>query len=159
MRLTKFSFGIARHKKIDSSKLSLHKDSIVKGPYVVEDAPLEMLDDSTVDAKGSQVLDFKSERKLDFKEKFSQISRGTATNFASGGPIYPVHTEEEIRQKIIDLDQSCSDYKKGHKKRLLHAWNETLKVTKPHLFDNKLSNSAIKVGQSPDTRNSGYKVG
>ena len=73
MRLTKFSFGIARHKKIDSSKLGLHKDSIKNGSFIVEDAPLDMLEDklSTVDHKGSKNLEFKSDRKLDFKAKFS----------------------------------------------------------------------------------------
>ena len=57
-----------------------------------------------------------------------------------------MHTEDEIRTKIVDLDHSCEQHKKGQRQRLLNAWNETLKVTKPHLFDNKLSHSALKVG-------------
>ena len=70
-----------------------------------------------------------------------------------------MHTEEELRTKIIDLDDTAMQYKRGSQTRLLKAWHETLKVTKPHLFDNNLSQSAVVSGHSPDVRNAGFKVG
>ena len=112
MRLTKFSFGIAKTEKIDYQTLNFNKNNVKPcTAYAIqnENNQNNILSFGSTRSK----INYKNQSKQDEyqqdKDKYSTIKRGYGTKILGGGPIFPIPYQHEY--KIIDIDNSFKEYK------------------------------------------------
>lgn len=149
IKLTKFSFGVARESKIEKDLTSRHKLNITSSKAFI------VSDDSHSDDEETL-----RQRKSDFKEKFSKINRGSSTNFIVGGPIHEIPDQEVIRKKLTVLDDTAQRFKSTYRARLDKCWFEAMKTTQPLKYDPSVTMSSSKFNSPPvESRNGGYRVG
>lgn len=61
-------------------------------------------------------------------------------------------------ESIVDLDDSCKKYKEKYRERLQKAWDETLRVTQPYRFDERL-NARASNKNLPTTKSGVLRLG